>query len=218
MDFYFTSAPEPDKISKEEGRKLFASETNFLLGVVAMTMLPDDDRLEICFAGRSNVGKSTLINALTGRKALARTSKTPGRTKEINFFELTKKYYLVDLPGYGYATAPRLVVERWQKLLRQYLSGRQSLRRAFVLIDSRHGIKKVDKQILSLLDNSAVTFQIVLTKADKIKKEHHRKAIDQVSEALQPHPAAFPEILLTSSEKGWGIPTLRSTIAGLARI
>ena len=215
MNVKFSLAPEPDTKTLEAGRKLFASKTDFIKGVVAMSGLPLDDRIEVCFAGRSNVGKSSLINALTGRKALARTSNTPGRTQEINFFSQAEKYYLVDLPGYGYASAPLNIVEKWQRLLRQYLSGRQSLRRAFVLIDSRHGVKEVDKKLLSILDSSAVTFQAVLTKADKIKENERLQIIDHVSNALQSHPAAFPEILLTSSQKGWGIPTLRSAIATL---
>ena len=177
--------------------------------------LPPDDRLEICFSGRSNVGKSTLINAVTGRKALARTSNTPGRTQEINFFTISDSHYLVDLPGYGYANAPLPIVEKWQRLLKQYLSGRQSLRRAFVLIDCRHGVKAVDEQILALLDSSAVTFQVILTKADKVKESERKKIISQVRKALGKHPAAFPELILTSSEKGWGIETLRSVIAAL---
>ena len=152
MQVPFRLTQEPDDFSSKAGRKLFTRETDFLKGVVAMSGLPPDDRLEICFAGRSNVGKSTLINALTGRKALARTSNTPGRTQEINFFTISDSHYLVDLPGYGYANAPLPIVERWQRLLKQYLSDRQSLRRAFVLIDCRHGIKAVDKQILALLE------------------------------------------------------------------
>ena len=206
--------PEPSAI--EAGRKMFAGQTDFLKGVVAMDGLPPADRLEVCFAGRSNVGKSTLINALTGRKALARASNTPGRTQEINFFTLGEAHYLVDLPGYGYANAPVAVVEKWQKLLKAYLSGRQTLRRAFVLIDSRHGIKKVDEEILSLLDTSAVTFQVVLTKADKVKEKDREKVLDQVRTALSKHPAAFPEIVLTSSEKGQGIDTLRAIIATMS--
>jgi len=169
----------------------------------------------VCFAGRSNVGKSTLINALTGTKALARASNTPGRTQEINYFTAADDHYLVDLPGYGYANAPLPVVEKWQRLLKQYLSGRQTLRRAFVLIDARHGVKKVDDEIMSLLDSSAVTFQCVLTKADKVKEAERQKVLDQVRGALAKHPAAYPEIVVTSSEKGWGIPTLRAIIATL---
>lgn len=215
MQVPFPIAKEPDGFSLEAGRKLFTRETDFLKGVVAMSGLPPDDRLEICFAGRSNVGKSTLINAVTGRKALARTSNTPGRTQEINFFTISDSHYLVDLPGYGYANAPLLIVEKWQRLLKQYLSGRQSLRRAFVLIDCRHGVKAVDEKILTLLDSSAVTFQVILTKADKVKETEREKIISQVREALSNHPAAFPELILTSSEKGWGIETLRSVIASL---
>ena len=207
---------EPDPSAIEAGRKLFAGQTDFLKGVVAMDGLPPADRLEVCFAGRSNVGKSTLINALTGRKALARASNTPGRTQEINFFTLGGAHYLVDLPGYGYANAPVTVVEKWQKLLKAYLSGRQTLRRAFVLIDSRHGIKKVDEEILGLLDTSAVTFQVVLTKADKVKEKDRKKVLEQVRSALSKHPAAFPEIVLTSSEKGQGIDTLRAIIASMS--
>ena len=158
----YTIAEEPDAPSAEKGRMLFAGETTFVKGVVAMDGLPEPDRLEVCFAGRSNVGKSTLINALTGMKALARASNTPGRTQEINFFTAGEEHYLVDLPGYGYANAPLPVVEKWQRLLKQYLSGRQTLRRAFVLIDARHGVKQVDDEIMSLLDRSAVTFQVCL--------------------------------------------------------
>ena len=212
----FPLADDPDEAAREAGRKLFAGgSAEFLKGVVAMSGLPDADRLEVCFAGRSNVGKSTLINALTGRKGLARASNTPGRTQEINFFTQGPELYLVDLPGYGYANAPIKVVEKWQRLLKKYLSGRQTLRRAFVLIDSRHGVKPVDAEIMKLLDTSAVTFQCVLTKADKVKANDREKVLQQVRSALAKHPAAFPEIVLTSSEKGDGIPTLRSIIAHL---
>ena len=215
MNLPFPIADEPDDIIREQGRLLFAGETEFLKGVVAMSGLPPADRMEVCFAGRSNVGKSSLINALTGRKNLARASNTPGRTQEINFFTAAESHYLVDLPGYGYANAPLAIVEKWQALLKQYLSGRQSLRRAFVLIDHRHGIKKVDEDILKLLDTSAVTFQCVVTKADKIKDKERDPILRQIREALSKHPAAYPEIIVTSSEKGWGIDTLRSTIATL---
>ena len=215
MQMPFPIAEEPDAPTKERGRLLFAGETEFVKGVVAMSGLPDADRMEVCFAGRSNVGKSTLINALTGRKGLARASNTPGRTQEINYFTAGAELYLVDLPGYGYANAPLAVVEKWQRLLKQYLSGRQTLRRAFVLIDARHGVKKVDEEIMSLLDSSAVTFQCVLTKADKVKDKDREKVLEITRSALARHPAAYPEILLTSSEKGDGIPTLRSIIATL---
>ena len=211
----FPLTEEPDAITAEKGRLLFAGQTEFLKGVVAMSGLPPADRIEVCFAGRSNVGKSSLINALTGRKGLARASNTPGRTQEINYFTLGESHYLVDLPGYGYANAPVAVVAKWQKLLKQYLSGRQTLRRAFVLIDSRHGVKPVDDEIMSLLDSSAVTFQAVLTKADKIKLSEREAVLDQVRGALAKHPAAYPEIMLTSSEKRDGITTLRATIATL---
>ena len=206
---------EPEADALERGRKLFAGEIDFLKGVVAMDGLPPDDRLEVCFAGRSNVGKSSLINALTGRKALARASNTPGRTQEINFFTCADSHYLVDLPGYGFANAPVAVVEKWQRLLKAYLSGRASLRRAFVLIDSRHGIKKVDDDIMDLLDKSAVAFQVVLTKADKVKEKDRAKVLAQVRTGLSKHPAAFPEIVVTSSEKGDGIDVLRAIITDL---
>ncbi|WP_289042700.1 ribosome biogenesis GTP-binding protein YihA/YsxC [uncultured Aliiroseovarius sp.] len=211
----FPLADEPDPQAHEAGRLLFAANTDFLKGVVAMDGLPAPDRIEVCFAGRSNVGKSSLINALTGRKGLARASNTPGRTQEINFFTTTDGPYLVDLPGYGYANAPVAVVEKWQRLLKSYLSGRQNLRRAFVLIDARHGVKPVDNEIMSLLDKSAVTFQAVLTKADKVKEKDREKMFAQVRGALSKHPAAFPEIVLTSSDKGLGIETLRAIIATL---
>lgn len=206
---------EVDDRAIDAGRKLFAGETAFLKGVVAMDGLPPGDRIEVCFAGRSNVGKSTLINALTGRKALARASNTPGRTQEINFFTCGSRHYIVDLPGYGFANAPLPVVEKWQRLLKAYLSGRANLRRAFVLIDARHGIKPVDEEILTLLDKSAVPFQTVLTKVDKVKANDRARVLDQVRGVLARHPAAFPELIVTSSEKGQGIDTLRAVIATL---
>jgi GTP-binding protein len=211
----FPLAPEPGNEAREAGRLLFAQGVEFLKGVVAMEGLPPADRLEVCFAGRSNVGKSSLINALTGRKNLARASNTPGRTQEINYFTLGEGRYLVDLPGYGYAEAPPALVAKWQRLLRAYLAGRATLRRAFVLIDCRHGIKAVDEEILTLLDRSAVTFQVVLTKADKVRAADREKVLAQVRAALAKHPAAFPEIVLTSSEKGEGVETLRAIIAAL---
>ncbi len=180
-----------------------------------MDGLPPSDRIEVCFAGRSNVGKSSLINALTGRKGLARASNTPGRTQEINYFTTTGGPYLVDLPGYGYANAPLKVVEKWQRLLKAYLAGRASLRRAFVLIDARHGVKPVDDEIMTLLDKAAVTFEVVLTKADKVKAKERDAVLSQVRRALAKHPAAYPELVVTSSEKGDGIDTLRAIIATL---
>lgn len=211
----FPVAEPPDEREREAGRLLFAAPTEFLKGVVAMEGLPPGDRVEVCFAGRSNVGKSSLINALTGRKGLARASNTPGRTQEINFFTTTNGPYLVDLPGYGFANAPVQVVEKWQRLLKAYLAGRATLRRAFVLIDSRHGVKAVDEEIMALLDRSAVTFQTVLTKADKVKEAERETVLTQVRAALAKHPAAYPEIIVTSAEKGWGIETLRALIATL---
>lgn len=210
----FKIAEPPDEAASEAGRLLFASEAGFLKGVVAMDGMPPSDRVEVCFAGRSNVGKSSLINALTGRKALARTSNTPGRTQEINFFTLGERY-LVDLPGYGFAKAPVPVVEKWQRLLKAYLQGRATLRRVFLLIDSRHGAKAVDEEIMSLLDTAAVTFQVVLTKTDKPKGGDLDKAIAALGTVLSRHPAAYPEIILTSSVKGSGLDTLRAEIAAL---
>ncbi|AQS47487.1 MULTISPECIES: ribosome biogenesis GTP-binding protein YihA/YsxC [Thioclava] len=215
MELNFPLAEEPDDFARERGRKLFAAPVDFLKGVVAMKGLPPADRIEVCFAGRSNVGKSSLINALTNRRNLARASNTPGRTQEINYFTTQDGPYLVDLPGYGFAQAPVAVVAKWQALLKDYLSGRATLRRAFVLIDTRHGVKAVDEEILTLLDRAAVPFQVVMTKADKVSAKDCEKVLDQVRKALAKHPAAFPEIVLTSSEKGEGIETLRAIIAGL---
>lgn len=215
MSLTFPLAPEPDAAAREAGRLLFAQGAEFLKGVVAMDGLPPADRLEVCFAGRSNVGKSSLINALTGRRTLARASNTPGRTQEINYFTLGDRRYLVDLPGYGFAEAPVKVVEKWQRLLRAYLAGRATLRRAFVLIDTRHGIKAVDEEILTLLDRAAVTFQVVMTKADKVKAADRDAVLTRVRAALAKHPTAYPEIVLTSSETGEGIGTLRALIAAL---
>lgn len=211
----FPQAPAPDPNQAEAARKLLTGQVEFLKGVVAMDGLPPADRVEVCFAGRSNVGKSSLINALTGRRGLARASNTPGRTQEINFFTASDSHYLVDLPGYGFANAPVKVVAQWQALLKAYLAGRVSLRRAFVLIDHRHGVKPVDDEIMTLLDRSAVTFQAVLTKADKVKPKDRPKILTQVRGALAKHPAAFPELIVTSSETGDGVATLRSVIYGL---
>ena len=214
LPFPVADAPAPE--AAERGRYLFAAGARFVKGVVAMDGLPPDDRAEVCFAGRSNVGKSSLINALTGTKGLARASNTPGRTQEINYFALRESHYLVDLPGYGFAKAPLAKVDAWQRLLKAYLAGRASLRRAFVLIDARHGVKPVDDEILGLLDRAAVPFQTVLTKADKVPAPALEAILAQVRGALQAHPAAFPELVVTSAEKGEGIATLRAVIADLA--
>jgi len=184
MELRFPEVETPDQDALEKGRLLFAGETEFLKGVVAMDGLPP-----------SNVGKSSLINALTGRKGLARASNTPGRTQEINYFT-AGDIFVVDLPGYGYANAPLPVVEKWQRLLKNYLQGRQTLRRVFVLIDARHGAKEVDDEIMTLLDRSAVTFQVVMTKVDKLKGDALQKSLDKTRAALAKHPAAFPELLL----------------------
>ena len=215
MEMQYTIAENATPDEAEKGRLLFAQTTDFLKGVVAMDGMPPADRMEVCFAGRSNVGKSSLINALTGRKSLARTSNTPGRTQEINFFTLNESHYLVDVPGYGFANAPLPVVKKWQTLLKAYLSGRASLRRVFLLIDSRHGVKSVDEEIMELLGRSAVTFQVVLTKADKPKKMDLEEVISETGKIVAKYPAAFPEFVLTSSEKGDGIPTLRHIIRNL---
>jgi len=215
MTLPFPLADDPEFAASEAGRLLFAGPVDFIKGVVAMPGLPPADRLEVCFAGRSNVGKSSLINALTGRKSLARASNTPGRTQEINYFALGTERYMVDLPGYGYAEAPLPVVQKWQRLLKNYLQGRQTLRRAFVLIDTRHGVKAVDEEILTMLDRAAVTFQAVLTKADKVSRAERDATIEQVRGALTKHPAAYPELVVTSAEKGDGIATLRAIIATL---
>lgn len=216
MEPQFTIAPRPEPMAAEVGRLLFAGPCTFLKGVVAMDGLPPDKRIEVCFAGRSNVGKSSLINGLVGQKSLARSSNTPGRTQEINFFSLGNTRYLVDLPGYGFAQAPVQVVEKWQRLMKSYLSGRASLRRIFLLIDARHGPKKVDEEIMALLDKCAVTFQVVLTKIDKIKDNECALMIEKTKGALASHPAAYPEIVLTSSEKKEGLDSLRAIIAAIA--
>lgn len=211
----FTVMPEPDPDEAEAARKLFMGPCDFVKGVVQIDGLPAPDRPEVCFAGRSNVGKSSLINALTGRKGLARASNTPGRTQEINYFALGARGYLVDLPGYGFAEAPKAKVEGWQALLRAYLAGRVTLARAYVLIDARHGVKTVDHEIMALLDRSAVSFQAVLTKADKPRGGGLAPVVESVKADLARHPAAFPEIVVTSAETGGGIASLRTAIARL---
>jgi GTP-binding protein len=209
----FPVASDPEPALAEAGRKLMCGNPAFLKGVVAMDGLPPADRAEVCFAGRSNVGKSSLINALAGRKALARASNTPGRTQEINFFTLGGSQYLVDLPGYGFARAPKEVVARWQTLLRAYLAGRANLRRAFLLIDARHGPGKLDEDYMTLLDRAAVPFQAVLTKSDKVSARTLNDTLDKLRASLARHPAAFPELVVTSTETGQGLAILRAAIA-----
>ena len=208
-----------DKDSQQELAKyakwLFAQTCEFVMGVAKEEQLPESRLPEVAFAGRSNVGKSSLLNALVNRRQLARTSKTPGRTQEVNFFDLAGRGLLVDLPGYGYAKAPKSSINSWTKLIRRYLAGRVPLRRVFMLIDSRHGIKKIDRDIFEMLDTAAVTYQIVLTKKDKISAAQLEKLQADIAKELAKHAAAFPVVLSTSSWKGLGVDELRAAIAEL---
>ncbi len=200
----------------ERGRLLFARASEFVTGVARIDQLPDSDLVEVAFAGRSNVGKSSLLNAVTGRKALARTSHTPGRTREINFFSVDGRLHLVDLPGYGYARASKTDIARWTRLIHDYLRGRPQLRRAFLLIDARHGIKDTDNAVMDLLDTAAVSYQAVLTKADKVKPQALEAVVAATAAKLASHGAAHPEIIVTSTVKGAGIAELRAALAPLA--
>ncbi|KAA0591778.1 YihA family ribosome biogenesis GTP-binding protein [Azospirillum lipoferum] len=205
-----------DEAALEAGRLLFAKECDFVWGANALNQLPEADLPEVAFAGRSNVGKSSLVNALTGRKTLARTSNTPGRTQQLNFFNLGNRLKLVDMPGYGYAKESKEKVEAWNDMVRRFLRGRVTLRRALVLIDSRHGMKPHDHEIMEMLDRTAVPYVVVLTKADKVKAADLDRIRRDTQVGLKKHPAAFPDIHVTSSEKGTGIAELRASLAALA--
>ncbi len=198
----------------EQARRLFAGRVDFLLSAPSLQFLPDPEAPEIAFAGRSNVGKSSLLNALTGRKSLARASVTPGRTQELNFFEVGSptQLRLVDMPGYGFAKAPLKVVQQWQRVVRDYLRGRVVLKRALVLIDSRHGVKDVDREMMKMLDEAAVGYRLVLTKADKIKASELEAVLLATQAEARKHSAAFPVVHVTSSEKGMGIEELRAAV------
>lgn len=213
------NAPRGQKLDSEQietGRLLFAGQCDFTAAANNMKALPPMALPEICFAGRSNVGKSSLVNALTGRRMLARTSQTPGRTRQLIFFDLAQRLQLVDLPGYGYASAPKTDIEAWTKLTRKFLSGRASLQRVFLLIDSRRGVGKGDDDVMKLLDESAVSWAAVLTKADKLKPEALEKICCATEKTMAKHVAAFPELFVTSSQTGDGIAHLRGHMASFA--
>jgi GTP-binding protein len=199
----------------EEARKIFAGPCDFVWGAADMKQLPPADKNEIAFAGRSNVGKSSLVNALTGRKTLARTSGTPGRTQQLNFFNLGGHLYLVDMPGYGYAKISKQMREDWDTLIFEYLRGRPNLRTVMILIDSRHGLKESDLHLMGLLDKAAVGYRIILTKADKASSLELQKIAADIKAVLKKHPAAYPEISVTSAEKGIGLEDLRAAIIAL---
>jgi GTP-binding protein len=200
----------------EDGRLLFAQECAFLRGVASLDALPDPDLPEVAFAGRSNVGKSSLVNALTGRTTLARTSHTPGRTQQLNFFDLGGRLVLVDMPGYGYARAAKSKVAAWTGLLRRYLAGRTALKRLCLLVDARHGLKASDLEMMEMLDAAAVVYLVVLTKADAIGAAQLRACAAHIAETLKRHPAAYPRVIATSARSGSGIAELRGELAALA--
>lgn len=200
----------------EEARKLFAGPCDFMLGVAALKQLPDASLPEIAFAGRSNVGKSSFLNALTGRKTLAKTSHTPGRTQQLNYFNLGGRLHMVDMPGYGYAKVSKTQRDAWTQLIFDYLRGRPTLRCVFIMIDSRHGLKDSDIDLMKMLDETAVQYRIILTKTDKVKREELQKTSDKIIATLKNHAAAFPATLSTSAHKGAGIPEARAVLTAYA--
>jgi GTP-binding protein len=211
-----TSPPNQDTDPfLEIGRKLFAGEADFIWAANALNNLPPMSKVEIAFAGRSNVGKSSLVNALTGRNTLARTSHTPGRTQQLNFFNINDRFHLVDMPGYGFAAVEKQKVQAWTQLIHDYLRGRASLARVYVLIDARHGLKDTDSEVFDTLGAAAVSHQIVLTKADQITPKELESRLTEVKSALAKRAAAFPEVLATSAHTGAGIPELRAAIVRL---
>ncbi len=195
--------------------ELFKAPADFVLGVTEVAALPPGDRVEVAFAGRSNVGKSSLLNALLGRRSLARVSNTPGRTRELNYFSVGEQLFIVDMPGYGYAKAPKSQVKGWTQLIHDYLRGRPQLKRVMLLIDSRHGLKSTDREIMTLLDKAAVSYQAVLTKADKPKAGNLGQVLKETEDELRKHPAAYPKVLATSAVNSEGIEELREAIAEL---